>query len=153
MVRGPKPKPTEQHKLHGTFRSDRHGPADHPIDKLDGIPKMPPGMPSQAIKLWKVLVPQLIKVKTAVELDSTEIAAMCRWWAQYNELMSRVESEAPYDDESDIRQWRLEKRAKAAWNAFDSIASRFGLTPADRARLRSDTKESKVSFLSEFGIN
>jgi P27 family predicted phage terminase small subunit len=154
MVRGPKPKSTTEHKLHGTFRTDRHGPVDHPIDKLSGVPKMPPGMPKQAQKMWKVLVPQLVKTKSAVEIDSTELAAMCRWWAQYNELMTRVEDETPYDDDSDIRQWRLEKRAKAAWAAFDSIASRFGLTPSDRARLRSEPQATRSADpLSHFGIS
>lgn len=154
MVRGPKPKSAAEHKLHGTFRTDRHGPVDHPMDNMDGEPVMPAGMPDQAVKLWKVIVPQLMKAKNAVEIDSTQLAAMCRWWAQYNELMSRVESEAPYDSETDNKQWRLEKRARAAWSAFDSIASRFGMTPSDRARLRSDVKAPKgVDPLSQLGIS
>lgn len=152
--RGPKHKPTELHKLHGTFRPTRHGPVDHPIDELIGLPEMPPGMPPMAIKLWNVVVPQLVKAKSAVLLDSIELAAMCRWWAQYNELMTRVESESPYDQETDLKQWQLEKRAKAAWNSFDSIASRYGFTPADRARLRVDTKKQVGDDpVAEFGIS
>lgn len=154
MIRGPKPKSVAEHNLHGTFRKDRHGPVDHPIDKMDGEPVMPPGMEEQAQKLWKTLVPQLVKVKNAVEIDSTELAAMCRWWAHYNDLMTRVESESPYDDDSETRQWRLEKRARAAWQSFDSIACRFGLTPADRARLRSTDKPDRgIDPLSMFGIS
>lgn len=151
--RGPKPKPTAIHQLHGTFRPTRHGPTEHPIDELIGLPEMPPGMPEQAIKLWKAVVPQLVKAKVAVQLDSIELASMCRWWCQYNELMTMVESDAPYDKETENRQARLERRAKAAWHTFDSIASRYGLTPADRARLRVDTKKQVGDDpLSEFGI-
>lgn len=154
MIRGPKPKSAAEHKLHGTFRSDRHGPAEHPIDNLDGEPKMPPGMPKQAQKLWKVILPQLVKARNAVEIDSTELAAMCRWWAIYNDLMTRVEAEKPYDENTDVIQWRLEKRARAAWQSFDSIACRFGMTPADRSRLRSETPATRIADpLSHFGIS
>lgn len=151
--RGPKPKPTAMHKLHGTFRPTRHGPTEHPIDELVGLPEMPAGMPEQAVKLWKLVVPQLVTAKTAVQLDSIELAAMCRWWSLYDELMARVESSEPYDKETERERWQLEKRAKAAWHSFDGIASRYGFTPADRARLRTNVpKQTGDDPLAEFGI-
>jgi P27 family predicted phage terminase small subunit len=152
--RGPKMKPTAMHQLHGTLRPTRHGPTEHPIDELIGLPEMPPGMPEQAVKLWNAIVPQLVKAKVAVNLDSTELAAMCRWWCRYEEIMTEVESAAPYDKETENRQARLERRAKAAWHTFDSIASRYGLTPADRARLRTENKKTVGDDpLAEFGID
>jgi phage terminase small subunit len=140
--RGPKPKPVELHKLHGTFREDRHGPAEHPIDDLAGVPIMPEGMPELAQQMWNAIVPDLVRTKVAVELDSTELAAMCRWWAQYQTLMGKLEKLQPFDKKGEDEQWRLERRARTMWREFDAIACRYGFTPADRARLRLDDGKS-----------
>lgn len=134
--RGPKPKPIALHKLHGTYNPSKHGPEEHPMDDFDGFPEMPRDLPAAAKKFWRSIVPQLVRRSCAVEIDTTQLAAMCRFWAHYQTLIKRMEKQSPFDDESDLAQWRLEKRARAMWQAFDSIASRFGLTPADRMRLR-----------------
>lgn len=153
--RGPKGKPIALHKQHGTFREDRHGPAEHPIDELAGVPDMPDDMPEMAVEMWNAVVPDLVRTKVAVAIDGTELAAMCRFWAQYQTLMKRLEKMRPFDKKSDDAQWRLERRARSMWREFDSIACRFGFTPADRARLRvSDGKSGNASDpLAALGIS
>lgn len=153
--RGPKPKPVALHKQHGTFREDRHGPSEHPIDELDGSPEMPDDLPELAAEMWGAVVPDLVRTKVAVAIDATELAAMCRFWAQYQTLMSKLEKMRPYDDRSERDQWQLERRARTMWREFDAIACRYGFTPADRARLRvDDGKKGRASDpLAALGIS
>jgi P27 family predicted phage terminase small subunit len=142
-------KPTAKHKLDGTFRKDRHGDrADVGMD-LPGQPIMPAGLSDDARELWVRVVGQLTRSKVAVEIDTSQLEAMCRWWARYLEN-ERHACEFSHDIEAGDM---YEKRAKRAWDAFDKVASRFGLTPADRAKLKlPEDKNQKTDPLKEFGI-
>lgn len=79
------PVPAEIKKLRGTYRPDRDGKFEtlpHP----GGAPKKPRGMRPAAAQLWDVVVPRLVLLKIASELDATELQGMCEWWAEYREL-------------------------------------------------------------------
>ena len=142
-------KPTAKHKLEGTFRPDRHGDRGDLLLDLPGSPQMPGGLNDDARELWLRVVTQLTRAKVAVEIDSSQLEAMCRWWARYLEN-ERHACEFAHDIEAgDV----YEKRAKRAWDAFDKVAARFGLTPADRAKLKLPQDNSaKTDPLKEFGI-
>lgn len=146
---GRPPKPVAKHKLEGTFRSDRHGDRGDLLLDLPGSPQMPAGLGDDARELWVRVVTQLTRAKVAVEIDSSQLEAMCRWWARYLEN-ERHACEFAHDIEAgDV----YEKRAKRAWDAFDKVAARFGLTPADRAKLKLPQDNSaKTDPLKEFGI-
>lgn len=149
MPAGRPPKPTALHKLHGTYRDDRHGErADSEGELFTGVPDKPHDLGPDADLLWDSVVGQLKTAKVVAEIDGASLEAMCRWWGRYRELMRRV-SETDFDDEVCET---LELRARRAWLAFDRISSRFGMTPADRAKLKSAKPEEKENPLSEFGI-
>ena len=58
-------------------------------------------------------------------IDSAELYAMCQWWAEYRKLQLNTKLEA----------YKRMCAMSAAYKQFRTIASRFGLTPADRASL------------------
>lgn len=142
-------KPTAKHKLDGTFREDRHGGRGDASIALPGTPEMPVGLGDDARELWLQVVAQLMQAKIVVQIDSSQLEAMCRWWARYMEN-ERHACEYAHDIEAGEI---YERRAKRAWDAFDKVASRFGLTPADRAKLKvAGPTENKTDPLKEFGI-
>jgi len=123
-------KSTRQHNRDGTFRPDRHA---GDVAKADGVPIKPPDLTGRAGELWDSLEPQLVQWG-AGEIDSIMLADMCRWWAESRSL----------HEAGDVR------KALAAYRAFASIASKYGLTIADRERLDLTVGESADDRESKF---
>jgi len=137
-MRGRPRKPVAEHLLDGTYRADRHGNAWTPA----GEPVIPDWLGPHARELWQAIVPTLVKSGVATAVDTAELAALCDWWALYRiarEALATIEdgtSRAYYDQQILVG---------AAWKQFAAIASRFGLTRSDRARLQVSTPKNQGS--------
>ena len=71
-------------------------------------------------------MPKLIALQVATDLDTQQLTALCEWWNLW-----RV-----HNEQAQTTGGRLEMaNAARAWDQFAKIAMRFGMTPADRARL------------------
>ena len=128
---GRKRKPTAQLKTEGRFRKDRHADrADEPT--AEGKPTRPRTLDKEASWFWRVHVRPLIKAGVATALDQSALWQLCELWSLY-----RRAAEVANDDPTDKDARIAVTQYRAAW---DSLASRFGLTPADRARLRVEPK-------------
>jgi phage terminase small subunit len=125
MGRGRPRKPTSQHKLEGTFRADRHEKNE---PRPSGEPYKIGELGVHALVLWDRVVPELVRMKVATAIDSPELFAMCEWWGEYRDLQTNKEMD-PYNRACAMA---------ASYKQFRSIAARFGLTPADRAKLDID---------------
>ncbi len=123
--------PTSKHRLAGTFRRDRH---NHSEPKPDGQPYKIAKLTGAALELWDQVVPELTRMKIATALDSAELFAMCKWWGEYRNLQL----------DTDLDSYKRMCAMAAAYKQFRTIASRFGLTPADRAGLdiNADSQEA-----------
>jgi P27 family predicted phage terminase small subunit len=136
-------KPDELHVLEGTFRADRHGdPAVSVV--ADGQPTPPAHLRGDALAFWGEVVPGLVAAGVAKERDAAELAMMCEWWARYrrfSRLLDKMKN-------ADKRLYQVTVQVGIAWTNFDRIACRFGLTPADRAKLRSTDKPAKSRVAS-----
>jgi len=122
-------KPIAQHLLDGTYREDRHGNSFLP----DGEPVMPDWLSPEAQELWESIVPPLVKSGVATAVDAAELTALCDWWGLYR--IAR-QSLASIEDRKSRPYYDTQILAGAAFKQFNTIASRFGLTPSDRARLQ-----------------
>lgn len=131
-------KPEALHILEGTFREDRHG--NRGVD-ADGIPERPKSLKGDAKKFWDSAVPQLIELGLAKAIDATQLEAMCQWFARYQKFSKTIDGCS--DPLAISRELML--NMEAAWKMFDKIASRFGLSPADRMRLRTTGETKKKS--------
>lgn len=120
-------KPTTQHLLEGTLHTTRHAGRIHE-PKFNDKPIRPKGMSREAQTLWDAIVPPLAEKGIAVAVDSPALEAMCEAWAEYK--VAKGLRTKTLEDKA--RQGRMINNARRAWV---EIASRFGLTPADRARL------------------
>ena len=131
-MRGRKRRPVESRLLDGTYEPGRHGPlpdADEPTDP----PIRPADLTGNARKFWDELVRLLANV--ARERDGPLLADLCRWRAELARV--RVELKRTRPGAKGYNQLLI--GAGICSDKMDKIASRFGLTPSDRARLRAES--------------
>lgn len=132
MARGRPPKPVEKHVLDGTYRADRHGPLAGPAGATAPPPAKPADLAGEAAELWDHLSRLLAGV--VCERDGTHLAELCRWWAE----LRRTQAGLATAEVGGVRYTALLAAAAKCSQQFDRLASRFGLTPADRARLKTE---------------
>jgi len=128
MVAG-KRKTTDEHLKDGTYRADRHGPKTPVLRYANGIPQPPDDLDELGARLWHDVIaqtpPQLL-----CELDWASLTQLCRTHSIVEQL-----SKCLQDDP-------LEVKLYAAWTAamgrFLTMCGRWGLTPLDRAKTRTD---------------
>lgn len=142
-------KPTESLKTDGTFRKDRHGDRLDASHEFFAIPSSPTNLGKDGKKLWDMVVDELAAAKVVSELDAPALQAMCQWWQRYLDITAAIADMQIEDEEVE----QLENRARRAWQSFDKVAARFGMTPSDRAKLVTAPKEGcDESPLSSLGI-
>jgi phage terminase small subunit len=128
-------KPTSKLKAQGTYRADRHARKE---PHAAGDPYEIGEMKGHARQLWDRVVPELVRMKVATAVDSAQLFAMCHWWREYRELQT-LNSMDKYN--------RMIAMA-TAYKQFSAIASRFGLTPVDRASLEIEKSTADNPFLA-----
>lgn len=147
-------KSLEDHVRDGTYRADRHGPlpegfkasvaAAKPIvHSLPCGPLVKPAdLKGEAEKVWNALLPLLGSIAT--ERDAPLLADLCTWWAELGRVRVRLKKVMP----GEVEYNRLLIAAGICADKVDKIAARFGLTPADRAKLRIDTGPAKPKIVT-----
>ncbi len=129
-------KPTELHVLEGTYRKDHHG--DPHSVPASGEPEPPTTLSAEERAYWDHIVPILLGMGVAKKADTDEIVKMCRWWVEWNKAMDHL---------SNMRASRkgygtAVRTAAVASDAYDRVAKRFGLTPCDRAKIRTGVAQA-----------
>ena len=137
MAGGRPPKAIGILNLQGTSRPDRHSHRSKE-PQSGGKPECPKWLKGDAAKFWRDAVPKLDRMGILQSIDSAELAALCRSWAEWRKSDRRLEAE----DDDKVR-FRLTILAGMAWKQFEKIATKYGLTPVDRIRLAT-SEETKV---------
>lgn len=134
MAKGRPRKPTDIIKLEeGKYYPCQHQDRDgEPIAK--GLPVKPKGLPKLASENWDFIVPHLVGMGVAKEADTEALEEMCRLHA----LKARFHKEIFHKGKDGSFNKYL--NASKQWL---QLASRFGMTPADRARIDIRTNEEK----------
>ena len=135
-------KHTDDLKLVGAFRSDRHGDREN-APKAIGAPRKPAWTESdEASALWDRLVPGLAERGLVGQDDEAFLQAMCEVWGLYREAYELAQVDA------------TDKDARIAYlgyfAAFQQAASKCGLTPMDRQKLRSPEKKEQNKGKARF---
>ena len=120
---GRPPKSTAEHKRNGTFKATRHG---NRVDSLmsTGKPRMPKGLSLDAQAAWKLIVKEL-PPEALNPADCFALELACNSFA-----MARQAAK--------VGDWKTQKEASLDFRGW---ASRFGLTPVDRAKIAAPVKE------------
>lgn len=129
-------KTSVQLKVAGTFRKDRHGDDPGSVGEL----ACPADFDDDQRWCWDQHYPQ-VKANGAGGGDLGVFLGGCKWWALFVKCERKVN--AGNED------YRLYIKMSMAWKNWDRAASRLGLTPTDRAKLRIPEKP-KQSGKSKF---
>jgi hypothetical protein len=135
------PKSTAELKLHGNYREDRHG------DRCDesmaiGEPQKPDDLEEIESWAWDIVIGGLLPAAKA-QIDAPLLIGLCRWYARWCEYDRRMRA-----GEGD--EYKNLVMAATAWKAFERCASRFGMSPADRAKLKLPASEKKADEFEDF---
>ena len=120
--RGPGKKPTAIVKMEGA-RTDMMAPRQRE-PAPPGVPTPPIDLEGEAKKHWDEVVPILINMGVATSVDSHALTQMCHWWAEWKKLADR-----------ETKPITALQTASYNWLR---LAGRFGLTPSDRADIRTE---------------
>ena len=118
-------KPNNLHKLHGTFRKDRHGEEGDSLDdaEIGRLPPAPKFLSPVARDEWVRVAKVLGPAKLLKASDKGIMIAYCKLY----ELISSSDPDIPI----------------AAYGQFRMIASELGLTPAARSKTILGNKKEK----------
>lgn len=134
MPKGRPAKPLSVLKAQGTDRPHRHASRESEPTSGSAV-AMPDDLTDDGIKWWQFTVPKLEAMGVLDGVDTNALIGMANAWANWcNEQRKYEEGCAKITAVS------------AAWNVYDKIACRFGMTPVDRIKLATEAKEEEDSF-------
>lgn len=129
-------KSSETLKLHGKFRADRHGT---PEPAATGVLSKPDGFDVNAAWCWDQHIEQVV-TNGAGGGDMGIFVSACEWWSMYCRMKELIAS--------GDKDYRTFVKMSMAWKNYNTAASRLGLSPTERAKLR--TQPQKKGKLSKF---
>jgi phage terminase small subunit len=135
--RGPAPTPTAILKLAGSPVSSR---ADFP--SVPGIPVAPAWLKGRALEVWREAVGVFGSIPGLVTLsDSNTLAAACVAQEMAERYYAAVQTDPDHRTSKVLREW-LETSAR--------LWGKFGGSPADRVRQKSDPAPAVKTGLAKF---
>jgi len=151
MARGRTSMPAQAKVLRGNFRPDRdsHGPAVQ-----IKAPDCPVWLPKSAKKYWKDIAPELEKVGLIGLVDSAAFAAHCDSVGKYEEVTRKLKTLDDLLDKTPqnyMVQSALFTIRNKLWDQVLKSSTEFGLTPAARSRVKTETpKQPALDGWQEF---
>lgn len=124
-------KSVAKHKKDGTYQKCRHEKRAENSGKFNSAITKPEGLDEIAGSHWDEVIAQLSDTGVIKTIDSASIRAMCECWSLYRSLYPLHYADPMDKDVRLAMHAALEK-----WNYY---MCRFGMTPADRAKLRPDS--------------
>lgn len=153
MSGGRPAKPTNLKVLHGTDRPDRVN-ANEPKPSTDGV-KPPSWVKGKARTHWKKIAPMLSDMGILTVADETALGLLCDALAEYIAAQDVMRSEGrTYKTytEAGAPMWRPRPEsamAQDAWRRVNAMLGQFGMTPASRTKLSTNTKDESDSILDQ----
>jgi phage terminase small subunit len=126
-------KPTAELKLHGEVYASRHGDRSREPTPT-GKPVKPGDLSQSASEHWDLVVPSLVDTGVATAQDTPALVRLCEFWGEYEDAKNQ-------EIKDRIRLMMM----VASHKQWIDLASRFGLTPSDRARIVSEKKDKARS--------
>jgi phage terminase small subunit len=121
----------------GTYQPSRQGSQPFAI----GDVVKPTDLGKWGSTLWDQVI-DFAEHAGAGECDTECMAGMCRWYNEYRRIVSKMLKVSP----ANKLHHSLLYGAATAWRQFTDMASRFGLTPADRAKLKHGAEETQTTL-------
>lgn len=146
MKRGRPPKPTKLRLIEGN-REHRALNMNEP--QYASCHEPPECMTPDAKIEWYRLAPKLLGQGLLTEADRAAFTAYCEEWATYSRLTARIADLLQQKEPDQTDLMRLMRLRSSTFKNLGISLSRFGFSPADRARITaSPPKVQENSLLS-----
>lgn len=139
---GPKPLPSNVHKLHGNRSKLTHQQLlqKDAVMPAVSIPKPPRHLLPEAKKEWDRITPELEKLGLISELDMAALAAYCQAYARWSKAETRLKK---LGDDSLIDETPSGYKQMSTWLQISNRAAEqmhkfmgeFGMSPSTRTRV------------------
>ena len=136
---------TKQKKLHGTSnvtldrdRSDMN----YPVLVPDAVIEPPSHLSNKSKMIWNILIKRTLSVQI---LSDTDIAYLQQGMEiqeeldRVNSMLATLRSKPELDDKEFLRWNKLSARQTALLHSYIEVFGRFGVSPAERAKLQAIT--------------
>ena len=137
-MRGRKPKPTPLKVLGGTARPDRVNAAEPRFRIPERTPRPPAFLTADAAEIWRDLGKLLREAGLFTVVDRYALAMFCVVAARWMEAERKLQmvSLVLTAESGNLYQNPWLHVANKAWGQMRQMLSEFGLTPAERSRLK-----------------
>lgn len=148
-MKGRKPKPTALKRLSGTARPDRVNAAEPQFRVPERTPSPPAYLAQEAADVWRDLGKLLREAGLFTVVDRYALAMFCsvagRWMDAERKMRS---SGGPVliAESGNLYQNPWYCVANKSWSQMRQMLSEFGLTPAERSRLKAIVTEEEPSL-------
>lgn len=131
--RGPPPKPTELHVLHGTFRKDRHSTD---ISPEPGQPSLPESLSKDEREIWELMCREIESIGLLYKIDGWQIERYAKFFCRWRQCEAFIaENGISYLAESGWKEYPELKESHRLDKALKQIELVFGLQPSARSRI------------------
>jgi len=146
---GPSPKPTVLKELAGNPGKRPLNPSEPQFDVPQRTPSPPDFLGETAAEIWRDLGKMLLGAGLFTAVDKYALAMFCAAAGRWVEAERRVGEEGPVLVSAETgnpypNPWY--HIANRAWDQMRQMLGEFGLTPAERARLRVPVQEQEQSL-------
>lgn len=148
--RGPKPKPTQFHVLHGTFdKNPQRSRDDEPVAPA-GVPDCPDHLDELAQQEWKRVSQLLAEMNILTLADRAALELYCHSYSEWRKACVQVGKYGAvliqkHGDKIDARRNPFDIVRERNAKACERLLAEFGLTPSSRSRVHATKKTSGVT--------
>lgn len=155
--RGRAPTPTAILKLQGSWRAkarEKDSRESQPPKRRLACPRW---LSEDARKVWRILVPQLVKSGLATIIDVNTLSRYCTVWVRWRKLedflKERGSTYAVRDEQGKLIGMRSFPQARMVDHLVEQllrIEAQFGMTPSARTRINVDVEAEREDEFDRF---
>lgn len=150
-VRGRKPVPDAIKEAQGTLKKSRVNNSQAVFDVPDDFPKAPATMNLYGKRLWRALGPRLKSAGLYSDGDYNALELLCM---AYGDMVAARKAlvksgNIVVTDKGTVYQHPNVGIANTSWKQVKDMLAQFGLTPAERSRVKALSPSDKTQSLAE----
>lgn len=150
-VRGRTPLPDALKEAQGTLKKSRVNHAQARFDVPKDSPKPPTTLNLYGKRLWKEMLPKLIETGLYTEGDHQAFELLCMAYGDLIQARKDLKESGTIvvTEKGTVYQHPNVGIANQAWNRCKLMLGQFGLTPAERTRVKARSPEEKNKSLAD----
>ncbi len=137
--RGPARQPKSLKILNGNLGKRN---LDYEEAEADGNPQILGPLNDDGLEHWDLITRHAADWGIGI-IDSHPLYAMCRWWEEYRKADRELANCAPEDLQKNMNL------TQTAFKNWTSMAIKYGLSPADRTKIRLENSSDKKDPLDQ----